>query len=93
MPIIDDILEAIQGGEVSEPFSAGDLARALRGKSWSSGSFAALLSKYAQAAETSLPLFVRVSRGRYRLAPTASLAQRKAHPPREAADNPRKLTN
>ena len=85
MSILQDIVETITSGAVSEPFSAEDLAHALRDKDWSRGSYATLLSRHARS-QGGLPcLFVRVGPGRYRLAPNARIPERKAQHPLRAA--------
>ena len=71
MSLLEDILAAVTSGLVLEPFSAADLAQALRERDWSRGSYAALLSRHARSGGAHPPLFLRVGRGRYRLAPGA----------------------
>ncbi len=82
MRIIDDLIEPIRAGKLSQPFSAGDLPHALMDKFWSLGSYGTVLTRSSGGSGKAPPLFVRVSRGRYRLAAQAATTQTKRRPSR-----------
>ncbi len=88
MSILNDILEMVKTGKVSQPFSAADLAAALQDRLWSLGSFATLLARHASGGRGTPALFERVGRGRYRLAepaPSGSIGLEKARRPGPAS--------
>ena len=70
MTILEAIRAAVVAGRLEQPFSAKDVAEALREHLYSRGSIAVTLARYSrQGSAQPNPPLRRIVRGQYRLAP------------------------
>ena len=69
MTILQGIRAAVKAGRLQQPFTAQDVAEALRGHHYSRGSFHGILARYSRHGPTQPnPPLRRVAPGQYRLA-------------------------
>jgi hypothetical protein len=88
MTILNAIRAAVEGGRLQEPFSAKDVAEALRDLHFSAGSIPASLAQYSRRRPNQPdPPLRRLAPGQYRLAFRTS-ASPACHARSEAAAHP-----